>query len=133
MKNYIFILILISMNSWSKDLIVPENIVDSWGFKTIEVTEYGQMIWSNSSFQVGGQTYYPRYYLRKECYETETRAKEVYLLKSSTKSNGKDEYRGNFFLGLNCVYQIDPNADIFKYHDESGVVELYGKYVQSGT
>ncbi len=91
------------------------------------------MIRSNTSFKVGGQTYYPRYSLRKACYESTSVAKEEYTYRANTVSNGKDEFRGNFFLGGSCVFQIDPNADIFKYHDKSGVVELFGQYVGAGT
>ncbi len=135
MKNYFGLLMLsVSFNCFASESLIPEGILEKWGFKTISRTKNSQTIKGLKKLAIDSDsTWYARYTLSKECFSDSQKAKENLEYSQSFPSNGKDSFRGQFFAVKNCVFHINPHADIFKYYDKSDIRNKFEEYVKTHT
>ncbi len=133
LRALLFLVLSLSFVVHAENLIVEETVVESWGFKTIENSDDWQLIKGTKRLDIRGNTYYARYVLSKKCFNSDKAALEKVEFNQAQKSNSKDEFRGTFIAAGNCLFNIAPYADIFKYYDRSNVVTKFKKYVRKGT
>ena len=83
MKSVLIALSLFSMNLAVASPIIQEEILNSWGYETVKANTIKQSIKRIKGFPWrGNQTYYPRFTLRRQCFESGAEA--------SNKDRGKN-------------------------------------------
>ncbi|GHA16388.1 hypothetical protein GCM10008090_27750 [Arenicella chitinivorans] len=116
------------------EVVVPEDVLGKWGYKTTKVRGDGQDIKRIKGERVDeNQMYYPRFTLAKSCFDTPEAAMKKQ--KMSLESRKNDPFNGfkshyNDFISGECLYSISTavRATFLSYQPE--VLKKYKTYVQ---
>lgn len=136
MKQYsIMFIALFSASSYADVRVVPEAVLNGWGYKTVkswgyrpENADYAQFI---KRIEIA-DGYYPRFALSKSCFSSnaEAQSENLRIIKEIKKGpdQGHKTYR-NILIEDGCLFQVYTESNLFYLYYQPDIVEKLKGYV----
>ncbi len=119
------------MAAYAGERIVDEKTLKVWGYRTLSI-EKSQFIKKITKVNKTGPAFYPRFYIYKECYETNQEAKNVidkikFLQQVETVHRDFDYREG--LVRDRCIFFLNTDSLAIKLSFQPAMFELFKKYV----
>lgn len=126
-KMMFFIVAVFSVHAFAAGRVVPEAVLNSWGYKTVKIEKSHRI---KKIKRVEG--FYPRFMLSKQCFGSDGMAREENkkILKQikSDPFEGQKTYR-DIIVNQGCLYDVRTDANLFYLVYQPFVVKKLNEYV----
>lgn len=128
----LLLLVFACFQALSQEALIPERIINSWGYKTIESDNKAQEIKRAKKAEHKSETYHPQFTISKECFPDSHAAKqrnaEIISAIKAQPDNGFKTYR-DAIINHNCIYQITTYSRLYYLDFQPYIVEKLRAYL----